>query len=126
MSYSYLDIDVDVKSTSVELTDEKKDNPKHQGSLQSYMELPFDFEFDAAVYLMDGLPGVVPTGQQPDNVEYYVRLDLRLGYKPTDWAEISLVGTNLTDQRHYEGDDFTQGESTQVPRAGYAKVTFTF
>jgi iron complex outermembrane receptor protein len=126
MSYSYLHIDEDLKSTSVTLTEEKKNNPKHQGSLQSFMELPFNFEFDTALYIMDGLPGTVPTGQQPDNVEYYVRLDLRLGYKPTDWAEISLVGTNLTDNRHYEGDDFTQGESTQVPRAGYAKVTFTF
>jgi iron complex outermembrane receptor protein len=125
LGYSYLNIDEDVKSTSIPLTSEKKDNPKHKGSLQSFMELPLGFEFDTSVYLMDGLPGIVPTGQ-PDNVEYYVRLDLRLGYRPTDWAEISLVGTNLTDRRHYEGDDFTQGESTQVPRAGYAKVTLTF
>ncbi len=125
MSYSYLHIDEDLKSTSVPLSLEKKNNPKHQANLQSFMQLPFDFEFDTLVYIMDGLPGTVPTGQS-DNVEYYVRLDLRLGYKPTDWAEISLVGTNLTDRRHYEGNDFTLGESTQVPRAGYAKVTFTF
>jgi iron complex outermembrane receptor protein len=124
-SYSYLHIDLDLKSTSVPLTDEKNNNPKHQASLQSFMELPLGFEFDTSLYFVDGLPSTVPTGQS-DNVEQYVRLDLRLGYKPTDWVEISLVGTNLTDRRHYEGDDFTQGQSTQVPRAGYAKVTFTF
>jgi len=125
LGYSYLNIDEDINSSSVPLNSEKKTNPKHMGSVQSFMELPLNFEFDTLVYLMDGLPDTVPTGQ-PDNVEYYVRLDLRLGYRPTDWAEISLVGTNLTDQRHYEGEDFTQGESTQVPRAGYAKVTLTF
>jgi len=125
MSYSYLNIDVDLKSTSIALTNEKNDNPEHKASLQSFMELPLGFEFDTSIYFVDGLPSTVPTGQT-DNVEQYVRLDLRLGYRPTDWVEISLIGTNLTDRRHYEGNDFTQGRSTQVPRAGLAKVTLTF
>ncbi|MFP6653979.1 MAG: hypothetical protein VCB25_00010 [Myxococcota bacterium] len=59
-------------------------------------------------------------------VSDYWRLDLRLGYKPTDWAEISFVGQNLTDRRHYESEDFTRGRVTRVPRAGYAKQTVNF
>jgi outer membrane receptor protein involved in Fe transport len=59
-------------------------------------------------------------------VEQYVRLDLRLGYQPLEWLELSLVGQNLTDRRHYEGGDVTLGESTQVPRSGYAKATVQF
>ena len=125
MAYSYLDIDEDVPSSSFVFSKAKQDNPKHQFNVESFFELPMDFEFDVAVYYVDGLPGVVPTGET-DNVEQYVRLDLRLGYKPTDWAEFSLVGQNLTDTRHYEGNDFTLGQSTQVPRSGYAKVTLTY
>lgn len=125
MSYSYLHIKERLASSSLTNTNEELNNPEHQASLRSYMELPFDFEFDVSIYYVDGLPGTVPTAQ-PKNVEEYVRLDLRVGYKPVDWAEISLVGTNLTDRRHYESADFTLGRSTQVPRAGYAKVTLTF
>ncbi len=84
-----------------------------------------DFEFDVAVYYTDGVPGTTSTAQ-PKNVEQYVRLDLRLGWKPVEWAEIALIGQNLTDRRHYESTDFTLGQSTQVPRSGVAKVTLNF
>ena len=51
---------------------------------------------------------------------------LRLGYKPTDWLELALVGQNLTDARHHEFNDVQQGQATQVPRSGYLKATLTF
>ncbi len=129
-SYAYFDIDDDPPESSltrlyVQLTDPSKANPEHQFTLQTFMELPMGFELDTSIYVVDGLPGVVPTGQT-DNVEHYLRLDLRLGYRPVEWAEISLVGQNLTDRRHYESQDITLGESTQVPRSGYGKVTFRF
>ncbi len=125
MAYSFLHIDEDFGGRAISLGKAKHDNPEHQFNVQSFFELPLDFEFDVSVYFVDGLPGTTPTAQ-PDNVEQYVRLDLRLGYKPTDWLEFSLVGQNLTDRRHYEGDDFTLGRSTQVPRSGYAKATLNF
>ena len=124
-AYSYLDMDTNMAPTSVSFGDSKDDNPKHQFNVQSFFELPLGFAFDVSVYYTDGVPGTLPTAQTK-NVEQYVRLDLRLGYKPTDWAEISLVGQNLTDRRHYESTDFTLGRSTQVPRSGYAKVTLNF
>jgi iron complex outermembrane receptor protein len=125
MAYSYLNIEQDAESGAVDFGGPKNDNPEHQFNVQSIFDLPYDLEFDVSVYYVDGLPGTVPVAQ-PDNVEQYVRLDLRLGYKPVEWAEISLVGQNLTDRRHYENTDFTVGQSTQIPRSGYAKVTLTF
>jgi len=127
MAYSYLHIDDDFDNGVFDLPSakEKNSNPRHQFNVQSFFELPMGIEFDVSVYYVDGLPGVTPTAQ-PDNVEQYVRLDLRLGYEPTDWLELSLVGQNLTDRRHYEGNDFIGGESTQVPRSGYAKATLRF
>ncbi len=125
LAYSYQHIDEDLDSTSVSFGKVAQDNPKHQFNVQSFFDLPMDFEFDVAVYYTDGVPGTTPTAQ-PKNVEQYVRLDLRLGWKPVEWAEIALIGQNLTDRRHYESTDFTLGQSTQVPRSGVAKVTLNF
>ncbi len=127
LTYSYLHIDEDPSSSPLTASfgKAKFDNPPHQFSVQNFFELPMGFEFDASLYWVDGLPGTLPTGIT-QNVESYVRLDLRIGYKPCDWAEIALVGQNLTKGRHYEANDFTFGQSTQVPRSGYAKVTLNF
>ncbi len=126
-AYSYLHIDEDPNSSplALGLGKIKDDNPSHQFNVESFFDLPMGFELDIAVYYVDGLPGVTPV-LQTKNVEQYVRLDLRLGYQPFDWLELSLVGQNLTDRRHYEGTDFTGGRSTQVPRSGFAKATLNF
>ncbi len=124
-AYSYLSIDEDVDPGTLEFNREKNVNPMHQFNVQTFFDLPLGFELDASLYYVDGLPEAVPSGQ-PDNVEQYVRLDLRLGYQPADWIELALVGQNLTDRRHYESTDFTLGQSTRVPRSGYAKVTLRF
>lgn len=103
----------------------KDSNPQHQVVVRSLFDLPMDLEFDAAVYWVDGLEAVVPT-LRSNNVRQYVRLDLRLGWKPLDYLEISLVGQNLADARHAEYNDVQRNESTQVPRSGYAMVTVDF
>jgi iron complex outermembrane recepter protein len=131
MSYSLLDIDVDLDSGfgTVALTDIKNSNPRNQFVLRNLVDLPHGFEIDTSIYYTDGLSSVVPAaapGATTKNVTQYVRLDLRLGYRPTDWLEIALVGQNLTDTRHYEFNDIQGGQSTQVPRSGYAKLTFTY
>jgi iron complex outermembrane receptor protein len=103
----------------------EKSDPRHQFVIRSLFDLPSDFEFDAAVYFVDGLAGITPV-LRSDNVRQYVRLDLRLGWKPLDWLELSLVGQNLADARHAEFYDIQLNQSTQVPRSGYAKVTLEF
>ena len=127
MAYTYLDVDFDPSSSpfTVSLAKPQQTNAQQMFNMQWFFDLPLGFEFDASVYYVDGLEGTTPV-LVADNVEQYVRLDLRLGYKPCDWLELSLVGQNLTDRRHYEYDDFTGGRSTQVPRTGYAKATVTF
>ena len=103
----------------------EKQNPRHTFTFRSYFDLPLSFEFDASVYYVDGLEGVVPL-LETRGVSQYVRLDLRLGYRPTDWIEIALVGQNLTDRRHFEFNDVQSNQSSQIPRGGYARVTVDF
>ena len=100
-------------------------NANHQVMGRSVFDLPGDVEFDVAAFWVDGREGTTPT-LRPKNVQQYVRLDLRIAWKPLDFLEIALVGQNLIDSRHAEFNDVQRNQSTQVPRSGYAKVTVDF
>ena len=104
---------------------EETKNPQHQFSIRSFFDLPYDFEIDAAFYYVDGISAFTPVLTE-DNVEQYFRLDLRLGWRPTEWLEIALVGQNLADRRHVEFIDVQRNQSSRVPRSGFAKFTFDF
>ncbi len=56
----------------------------------------------------------------------YFKLDLRLGWKPTENLDISLVGQNLLEDQHKEWDSAYGFDNTEVPRGGYVKVTWDF
>ncbi|MBY0399173.1 TonB-dependent receptor, partial [Myxococcota bacterium] len=103
----------------------EKSDPAHQFVVRSLFDLPAAFELDAGLYFVDGLEGVTPVLRK-DNVRQYLRFDLRLGWKPLDWLELSLVGQNLSDTRHAEFYDVQRNQSTQVPRSGYLKLTVEF
>jgi hypothetical protein len=51
--------------------------------------LPYKFELDFGVYFVVDLNG--------QNISDYTRLDARLGWRPMEKLEISLVGQNLQD-----------------------------
>jgi len=69
-------------------------DPEHQFSTRSAMNLPYNLELDAALRWVDRLPD--------PNVPSYVALDARLGWIVSKGVELSMVGFNLTDQRHPE------------------------
>ncbi len=124
--YSILDYgDNDLVQSPLSAGNEDELNPRHQFMIRSMFDLPYDLELDAAIYYVDGMPAITPE-LQSRNVEQYVRLDLRLGWKPLEWLEVSLVGQNLTDNRHAEFNDIQRNQSSQIPRSGYAKLTFDF
>ncbi len=123
--YSVMFFDEDGPPNPLDSSKLKNTHPRHQITLRSVFDLPADLEFDAALFYVDGLPDVTPT-LRSNNVTQYVRLDLRLGWKPLDWLEVSLIGQNLTDARHPEFNDVQRNESTQMPRSGYARVTVDF
>lgn len=124
-SYSFLDQYERLPSTAFAVATLEKSDPAHQFVVRSLVDLPADFELDAGLYFVDGLEGVTPVLRK-DNVRQYLRFDLRLGWKPLDWLELSLVGQNLNDARHAEFYDVQRNQSTQVPRSGYAKLTVQF
>ncbi len=95
------------------------DSPEQQWNLRSFLDLPGNLEFDAAVYYVSELSHL--------GVPSYTRLDTRLGWRPTESLEVSVVGQNLLDSRHSEFGSANQAISaTQVKRSFYGKLTWRF
>ncbi len=95
--------------------------PDTQWQVRSYLDLPYEFEFDFGVYFVDDLNG--------QNISDYTRLDARLGWKPMEKLELSLVGQNLQDPEHSEflsGTDINLFKATQVQRSIFGKLTLQF
>jgi iron complex outermembrane receptor protein len=89
-------------------------DPSHQFSARSTMNLARNLELDAAVRVIGGLPD--------PNIPGYVALDMRLGWTVLKSVEVSLSGFNLLDQRHPEfGTDPTRSE---LDRTFYARLVW--
>jgi iron complex outermembrane receptor protein len=94
-------------------------SPLHQASLRSMLDLGGGWEFDLWPRYVDNLAG--------ESVESYLDLDARLGWRPTQAIEFSLVGQNLLDSRRKEAlSELFPMTLTQAERAAYGKLTLRF
>jgi iron complex outermembrane receptor protein len=93
-------------------------DPNNQFQLRSSLNLPWNLEFDGALYFVDGVANF--------NVPSYLRLDLRLGWKPIKNLHVSLVMQNLLEARHPEFGSVSGLQATEVPRSVYGKLTWRF
>ena len=122
-SYSWLNMRLRLDPTSLDTshaTAAAGDSPQSQFQVRSYVTLPGRFDFDSSLYYVDRLPSI--------NTPAYTRVDARLAWHPTESIELSVVGQNLLDERHFE---FTNAAdqlylSSQVKRSVYGKVTWRF
>ncbi|NNL65615.1 MAG: TonB-dependent receptor [Myxococcales bacterium] len=100
----------------------------HQGLVRSQIDLPFDLEFDATLHLVGNITqhGDPLAISPAANIPSYERLDLRLGWRPTDRIELSLVGQNLLDARHPEYVSELGIAASEIQRSFYGKVTYRY
>ncbi|MBX3324283.1 MAG: TonB-dependent receptor [Nitrospira sp.] len=99
--------------------DESGEIPRYQLSFRSLINLSKTLEFDSTFRFVDQLAGV--------QVPSYTNLDLRLGWKPTESIELSLVGHNLLAQQHLEYmPQLLNTQPVQIQRGMYGKVTWRF
>jgi len=68
--------------------------PVHSANLRAYYDLGDDWEIDGAIYYVDRLPAF--------DVDSYVRVDARLGWRPCVGTELSIGVQNLNDPEHPE------------------------
>lgn len=92
--------------------------PHHQFHARSYYDLPCGFEFDMGLYAVSSLPNY--------GVPSYLRLDTRLGYRPSEQLELSIGAQNILDDRHPEFGITSSIPPTEVEHSVYAKMTYRF
>lgn len=92
---------------------------RNRFNLSSYLNLPYQLEFDAHWYYSDHLPNNVPA---------YHRLDLRLGWQPNLHFELAVGAQNLLDNRHLEFSPYLDNAviSSEVERNYYIKATVRY
>lgn len=93
-------------------------SPEHQLKFRSYLDLPFNLEFDMTLCYADSFPR--------NNVNSYTRIDLRLGWQPYDAADVSLCLKNMLDSQHSEYDGAYSLVPTEAERSVYAKIAWRF
>ena len=120
-SYSYLDIDVDsgdVADPAMDATTEGT-SPTHTATMRHSFDITPDIEFDAWLRYVDQLPSL--------DVDSYVTLDLRLGWRPHPNVELSVVGQNLLDSERLEfAPEEVPVSPTAAERSVYGKIKFEF
>ncbi len=86
------------ESTSGNLLRNTEYYPEHQFNLRSYYDLGANWEFDAAVYMVEKM------GPAFDIAEYW-RTDVRLGWRPHPSIELYCGVQDLNDPHHSEFSD---------------------
>ena len=120
-SYSHVDIHLSKRRNSQDtiFSGGEEQFPNDQWMLRSLIDLPANLEFDTAVRYVDS----VETFDIPD----YYAFDARLGYRPTERLEFSVVGKNLFDSQHIEfASNLVDTQRTEMQREVLGKVTYRF
>ncbi|HWL17629.1 MAG TPA: TonB-dependent receptor [Opitutus sp.] len=96
LSYRYLDLDFlerpGTRDTAHGIFE--GNDPRHLFTLSAHVELPWSLEFDAALRHVSERPNPATAAQ--------TAADLRLGWRPNETWEVSLIGRNLFNGPHQE------------------------
>ena len=119
LGYSYLDLDLEDNGAIGVLDQVNGASPRHQVSLRSLVDLGSGWEIDLWPRYVADLSSI--------GVDSYVDFNARLGWRPTDRIEFSLVGQNLLDGKRQEFvPEFLSMTPTQVERAVYGRLAVRF
>lgn len=115
LGYSYLELDL----SGSDADDEEGWSPRHQMFLQSLWQLTEELELDGALRWVDELTGPA--------VPAYLTADVRLGWRPSDSLEFSIVGQNLFDSPHQEFESQAiRYRAAVIGRSVFGKLTWSF
>jgi iron complex outermembrane receptor protein len=94
-------------------------NPTQQVSVRSSFDLTDDWDFDIWARYVSDLP--------ERGVDSYFTFDARLGWRPMEGVELSIVGQNLLAGHHLEfTPELVDTTPTEVQRSVYGMITITF
>ena len=126
--YTYLQIEMHPEpAISESVLTFEEDNPNHQFQLRSYLNLPFNLEFDTSLYYVEGISN--------GDASSYFRLNSRIGWKISEKLDMSIVFQDMLDSEHKEFNtkitgpipDFQAGiEPTETERSIYGQITLRY
>jgi iron complex outermembrane receptor protein len=119
--YTFLESELHLGPRSLELFIQRYEgsSPSHQFFVRSSVDFGKAVEWDVLFRYVDNLPSV--------GVPSYFSLDVRLAWKIGKHTEISVVGQNLLDNQHIEfRPSVTGGQTTEIQRGVYGKITWRF
>ncbi|TVR67680.1 MAG: TonB-dependent receptor, partial [Candidatus Competibacteraceae bacterium] len=129
LAYSWLRVKLRDQPGFSELIPNVRDGsqPRQQISLWSSFDLGHDWEFDLWLRYVGKMPDLaVGTLERTTSVDAYYSVNARLGWRPRQDLELSLVGTNLLGPSHVEFVQETQPFPEQVERAVYGQIKWSF
>jgi iron complex outermembrane receptor protein len=87
--------------------------------VRTSFDLPYDTELDVMGRYVSELPGL--------GISDYMTMDVRLGWRPAEHVEVSLVGRNLIERRHQEtSTELLYGVSGAPERSAFLKLRMDF
>jgi iron complex outermembrane receptor protein len=113
--YNYVHKHLWPTTTNALATVREGNDPQHQFSFQSIMDLPAHFQFDVTGRYVDTLPS--------PNVPSYFTFDVRVAWQFKN-LELSIVGQNLLDNQHPEFGGVTGRR--EIERSVYGKISWSF
>ncbi len=114
VAYSWLDADMSDNAMDVQGS-----TPAHQLGVRSTMDLPYNLELDIWPRFVDELTSM--------EIDSYISLDIRLGWRPAETLEFTLAAQNLLRKERPEfQNSFSPVVSTTVERGVYGKITWRF
>jgi iron complex outermembrane receptor protein len=119
-SFALLDMDLTAEKSSTDPNPEEDEHrsPRHTFNLRSHLNLPWKLEFDTLLYYVDSL--------SQSGIPSYVRVDFRLGWRPTEKLEVSLALQNAFDDRHPEFVSEVFDRQVEVQRSFAVLVALRF
>ncbi len=93
-------------------------SPEQQFTVSSRYNVTEDIELDNTLYYVDELPAY--------NIQDYFRFDTRIGWKPIDGVELSIVGQNLLNEYHQELRPSLYSRPADIGRSVYGKIVLNF
>lgn len=100
------------------------ENAEHRFSLVSYMDLPGNFELNGALYYTDDLPEL---GFRGDNIGSRVKLDVNIGYHPSEKWTITVGGRNILGESSREFGETMDGiVASEIPTIVYSAISYNY
>lgn len=120
-AYTYINVlpELDPGAIFTGFRDGADNNPHHQLSLRSKMDLGRNWEWDLWLRLVDNLPA--------SGIDGYGALDTRLAWTPKSGWYLELIGQNLLDPQHPEYEsDALNASVVEIDRSYMVRISRRF